>query len=784
MQHKFTIHELNMKHHLEVSELKAKVDRMTQQGTSTVSSVPQQQSNTSETPDYHQPLTTAPPAYHQPFNNSTTCFTSANNNSTTCLSSAFYNGTTNTIPSNYNTICSYSTSSDNEPNKDNVPTENSTDVTNLDCGRQNLDKEPILRTLNVQNALSNQLYLVNVLKKCDILFVQEHWLYSCDKHKLQGVNDTHICEAKSVDDDLDTKIFVRNRGFGGTAVFWRKDIDRVVRFTSDGNDRIVVLTSNISNNPLCLIGVYMPSHNKHGDELYIDIHSQIEKIIEKYHHIGYQVMLCGDMNASLFRDDRPRDKRFKCFIENNGLCLTDNYPKAPTFYHHNGVMSSQIAQRMPNWARCDKEKYQEAIRESVTNTDTVNLDNASSEISILVDLLHSAGRKSIPNYRETITVKTVGRGIWNKEISNASKLSKLAFFEWKNDKLDDSKYKGMNKARKVLRSAQRRAHASKRNTLTEKIMQESQNDSKLFHKLVKGQRKCNNILTDTMVFNGIEESDLELMMSGWKDYFENLYKLDNLNSHQNFRTEKLRVIEVQNKIIEELETERNIEIDNTNVLEVQEVVKALKTGKSPGPDGLSAEHFKLMPEELLTYIVHIVNLIFKDKDLPQETKEGVVSPVHKSGKDKLHPENYRGITVTNTFSTLKEGILKDRIEPKLLKIQNFYKEILEELILLTLDAQKAFDKLHHEILFNKMYHDEIVGKMWLLLRNMYRNVTVKVKWNNNISDKFKQEICVRQGAKLSTVLYKRYNNILEALERSNIGARIGNINVVAPTCCG
>ncbi|VDI74346.1 Hypothetical predicted protein [Mytilus galloprovincialis] len=389
-------------------------------------------------------------------------------------------------------------------------------------------------------------HLVNVLKRCDILVVQEHWLYSCAKHKLQEVNDTHVCEAKSVDDDLDKEILVRNRRFGGTAVLWRKDIDRVVKFTSDGIDRIVVLTFNISNNPLCLIGIYIPSHNKHRDELYIDIFSQIEEITET-----------------------------------------------------------------SNRARCDKEKYQEAIGESVTNIDTVNLDNASSEISKLVDLLHSAGKKSIPNYRETMTVKTVGRGIWNKEISNASKLLKVGFFEWTNDRLDDSKYKGMNKARKVLRSAQRRAHASKRNKLTEKIMQATQNDSKLFHK--KGQRKCNNILTDTMDFKGIEESDPELMMSGWKDYHENLYKIDNLNSHQNFCTEKRR-----------------------------------------------------HAEELLTYIVQIV----KGKDLPQEIKERVVSPVHKSGKDKLHPENYRGITVTNTFSTLIEGILKDRLEPKLLKIQS------------------------------------------------------------------------------------------------------------------
>ena len=76
-----------------------------------------------------------------------------------------------------------------------------------------------------------------------------------------------------------------------------------------------------------------------------------------------------------------------------------------------------------------------------------------------------------------------------------------------------------------------------------------------------------------------------------------------------------------------------------------------------------------------------------------------------------------------------------------------------------------------------MYHDGICGDLWILLRNMYRIVSVKVKWDNNLSRKIDVAQGIRKGAKLSTMLYKRYNNnILEVLERS------GNLRVVSPTC--
>jgi hypothetical protein len=84
----------------------------------------------------------------------------------------------------------------------------------------------------------------------------------------------------------------------------------------------------------------------------------------------------------------------------------------------------------------------------------------------------------------------------------------------------------------------------------------------------------------------------------------------------------------------------------------------------------------------------------------------------------------------------------------------------DELLLLTLDAEKAFDKLNHEILFNKLYHNGIKGDMWVLLRNMYREMTTQVKWTNHLSETNYVNQGILQGAKLSTSLYKCYNNAI------------------------
>ncbi|CAC5384476.1 unnamed protein product [Mytilus coruscus] len=113
-------------------------------------------------------------------------------------------------------------------------------------------------------------------------------------------------------------------------------------------------------------------------------------------------------------------------------------------------------------------------------------------------------------------------------------------------------------------------------------------------------------------------------------------------------------------------------------------------------------------------------------------------------------------------------------------LYKFLKIVLE---LLTLDAEKAFDTVSHEITLNKMFHDGIRGDMWVLLKNIYTNITLQVKWGNQTTQHVNIQQEIRQGAKLYTLLYKRYNStILNAITGSHLGAMLGTICVASQTC--
>ena len=178
-------------------------------------------------------------------------------------------------------------------------------------------------------------------------------------------------------------------------------------------------------------------------------------------------------------------------------------------------------------------------------------------------------------------------------------------------------------------------------------------------------------------------------------------------------------------------------------------------------------------------------------------KTGVLTPVLKKDKDKRLPGNYRGIAVTPIIS-----IIMGHSEPKLKHTQNalqtgFTEEtagiIATEAIceakdngvamcFITLDAEKAFDVLGLEHIMCKLYHDGLMDDLCNFIRILQTESITKIKWRGKLGDIFFNRQGIRQGAKLSPSLYKRYNNqLLNTLTTHNAGAKIGTTFIGAPT---
>ena len=92
-----------------------------------------------------------------------------------------------------------------------------------------------------------------------------------------------------------------------------------------------------------------------------------------------------------------------------------------------------------------------------------------------------------------------------------------------------------------------------------------------------------------------------------------------------------------------------------------------------------------------------------------------------------------------------------------------------------MDMSKAFDKVQHSILFQKLLDQDMPPIIVRFILVSYKSQKANVKWAGQKSSFFSIGNGVKQGAVLSAVLYCVYTNgLFEELRRSNIGCCVGN----------
>ena len=89
-------------------------------------------------------------------------------------------------------------------------------------------------------------------------------------------------------------------------------------------------------------------------------------------------------------------------------------------------------------------------------------------------------------------------------------------------------------------------------------------------------------------------------------------------------------------------------MDPVTEAEVSSTLKRLNNNKVVDIIGLTSEHFKLAGQEVLEYLVCLLNYLISSKSISIVLKEGILTPVFKKGDPSI-PGNYRGITVTPVF---------------------------------------------------------------------------------------------------------------------------------------
>ena len=229
------------------------------------------------------------------------------------------------------------------------------------------------------------------------------------------------------------------------------------------------------------------------------------------------------------------------------------------------------------------------------------------------------------------------------------------------------------------------------------------------------------------------------------------------------------------------------------ITDIEYVVGQLDKNKSCGLDGICAEHLKYCSRRILPLLAMCISALFIHGFLPDYMLPVVLVPVIKDKCRKINDsDNYRPIALASVISKVEEKILITRMSDLLITTCNQFgfkskmgtdrciyalKEIVENhrslngsVFMGFLDASKAFDRLKHSILFQKLIDRKMPG---YIIR--YASQTMYVRWSGILSHGFLVAIGVRQGGILSPYLFNVYMDDLSiALSACCTGCCVSN----------
>ena len=328
--------------------------------------------------------------------------------------------------------------------------------------------------------------------------------------------------------------------------------------------------------------------------------------------------------------------------------------------------------------------------------------------------------------------------------------------------------------------------------------EEGEMSSKFFLRLEK-KRGSEDWISAMRKSDGSLATDISSICSSWVDFYSTLFSAESLD------------VLIQDQLLSHL-TARLSPEDSAKCdgpLSLDEVFGALEgmsDDKSPGSDGLPKEFYLACWHIVGPDLVDVLNDSFSSGLLPLSQRGALISLIFKKG-DRLDHKNWRPISLLNvdyklcarTLAGRLLSVLGSVVAPEqtcgvrgrfigenvafLRDLVDFTSETGTPAAILSLDQEKAFDRVDWQFLFRVLSHLGFGSSFVSWVRLLYSDIRSAVLINGYQSDFLFPSRGVRQGCPLSPLLYVLSIEVLAANLRAHpsiIGLRPPGLSVSLP----
>jgi hypothetical protein len=219
------------------------------------------------------------------------------------------------------------------------------------------------------------------------------------------------------------------------------------------------------------------------------------------------------------------------------------------------------------------------------------------------------------------------------------------------------------------------------------------------------------------------------------------------------------------------------------IKDILDAIKVLPKGKAPGHDGISMEFYQELANEVVPILLSAFTTMLNVRSTSAYINKGLITLIPKSG-DRARLGNWRPITLLSSTYKILARTLAEKIQPALTHIirpnqtgfvegrsilDNIFmaqealgwaEESEQDLVLLFLDFEKAFDRIEWGFFFSALTRLGFSNTWVRWVTSLYQAATSAIKINGTPGSNFQLARSVRQGWPMAPYLFILATDVL------------------------